>query len=95
MSSFSIASLSCWIWLFSWLPSLVVTEQEMTCRHNRSVTHSQVPRDMLLCQACVAFNIHVAILLSCKDMRDALRVSLTGRETPQALPRAALEGTNT
>ncbi len=48
MSSFSIASLSCWIWLFSWLPSLVVTEQAMT-----------------------------------------------GRDTPQARPSAALEVTNT
>lgn len=48
MSSFSMASLSCWIWFFSWLPSLVVTEQAMT-----------------------------------------------GRDTPQARPSAALDGTNT
>ena len=48
MSSFSMASFSCWIWFFSWLPSLVVTLQ-----------------------------------------------AITGRDTPQARPSAALEGTNT
>ena len=36
MSSFSIASFRLWIWLFSWLPSLVVTEQEITCAHERA-----------------------------------------------------------
>ena len=48
MSSFSMASLSCWIWFFSWLPSLVVT-------------------------------LH----------------AITGRDTPQPRPSAALEGTKT
>lgn len=48
ISSFSIASLSCWICDLSWLPSLVVT-------------------------------LH----------------AITGRDTPQARPSAALEGTNT
>eukprot|EP00882_Tetradesmus_deserticola_P032886 GHRQ01037523.1.p1 GENE.GHRQ01037523.1~~GHRQ01037523.1.p1 ORF type:complete len:140 (+),score=4.73 GHRQ01037523.1:280-699(+) len=46
ISSFSMASLRLWIWLFSWLPSLVVTD-----------------------------------------------AAITGRDTPQARPRAALEGT--
>ena len=32
MSSFSMASLSVWICVFSWLPSLDVTEHEMTGR---------------------------------------------------------------
>ena len=28
-----MASLRDWIWLFSWLPSFVVTEAEMTCKN--------------------------------------------------------------
>lgn len=31
MSSFSMLNLSAWIWVFSWEPSFVVTEQAMTC----------------------------------------------------------------
>ena len=31
MRSLSMASLRDWIWLLSWLPSLVVTEAEITC----------------------------------------------------------------
>ena len=30
-----MASLSDWIWLFSWLPSLVVTEADITCTQQR------------------------------------------------------------
>ena len=32
ISSFSMASFSCWIWFFSWLPSLVVTLHAITGR---------------------------------------------------------------
>ena len=39
ISSFSIASFSCWICDFSWLPSLVVTEQEMTCIDSKLVSN--------------------------------------------------------
>lgn len=37
ISSFSIASFNVWIWLFSWLPSFVVTEAEITCKQQRAL----------------------------------------------------------
>ena len=39
IKSFSIASFSCWICDFSWLPSFVVTEQEMTCAATPASAH--------------------------------------------------------
>ena len=37
-SNFSMAVFSVWIWVFSWLPSLVVTDAAMTCRCSAEAT---------------------------------------------------------
>ena len=81
MSSFSMLCLSAWIWLLSWDPSLVVTEHEMTWGRGKGGGGREGERFRALLANATLFSLFSS--------------PLTGRDTPHARPRAALDGTKT
>jgi uncharacterized membrane protein YccF (DUF307 family) len=86
-SSFSIAIFSVWICDFSWLPSFVVTDAAITCGGIGQI---------LNIFWCIWCNLRLCrmTLHGQKARHAALRVC-TGRDTPQARPRAAFDETKT